>query len=129
MPKSGGCARLCRGGTAPRPEFGAGPRQRSGFRDGFSGGWSTGRIVYHRPRHADGGPVPTVKVATNSALAQRKPQWIDFDAGRLFAGDDLDSMADELYRLVIDVASGRRKTRNEEWGFREIAIFKDGVTL
>ncbi|AEJ40153.1 altronate hydrolase [Sulfobacillus acidophilus TPY] len=76
-----------------------------------------------------GGPVPTVKVATNSALAQRKPQWIDFDAGRLFAGDDLDSMADELYRLVIDVASGRRKTRNEEWGFREIAIFKDGVTL
>jgi len=76
-----------------------------------------------------GGPVPTVKVATNSPLAQRKPQWIDFDAGRLFSGSDLAGMADELYRQVIDVASGRLKTRNEEWGFREIAIFKDGVTL
>lgn len=76
-----------------------------------------------------GGPVPTVKISTNTALAQRKPQWIDFDAGRLFAGSDLDEMADELYRWVIDVASGRVKTRNEEWGFREIAIFKDGVTL
>jgi len=76
-----------------------------------------------------GGPVPTVKIATNSGLARRKPQWIDFDAGRLFEGLESDALADELYRLLIEVASGRQKTRNEEWGFREIAIFKDGVTL
>lgn len=76
-----------------------------------------------------GGPVPTVKIASNSALAARKPGWIDFDAGRLIDGASLPALADELLRHVVDLASGRVRTRNEENGFREIAIFKDGVTL
>lgn len=75
-----------------------------------------------------GGPVPTVKVSSNSDLAARKPGWIDFDAGRLIAGLPLDTAADELLEHVLAVAGGR-PTRNEVNGFREIAIFKDGVTL
>ncbi|MGN6506286.1 MAG: UxaA family hydrolase [Tepidisphaeraceae bacterium] len=77
-----------------------------------------------------GFPVPTVKIASNSNLAARKPSWIDFDAGRLLADDaDADRMADELFNVVLDIASGRRQTRNEINDNREIAIWKDGVTL
>jgi altronate hydrolase len=77
-----------------------------------------------------GFPIPTLKIASNSDLAGRKPGWIDFDAGRLLADDaDPDAMADELFDLVLDVASGRRQARNEINGNREIAIWKDGVTL
>ena len=67
-----------------------------------------------------GAPVPTVKIATNSTLSQKKPHWIDFDA---YSGN-----TDELFRLMLDVVEGRQ-TRNELNGFREIAIFKNGVTL
>ncbi len=77
-----------------------------------------------------GFPVPTLKIASNSDLATRKPGWIDFDAGRLLADEaDPDAIADELFDLVLDVASGRRAVRNEINGNREIAIWKDGVTL
>ena len=77
-----------------------------------------------------GFPAPTIKIASNSSLAQRKPSWIDFNAGRLVEGEiAADALADELFDLVLDVASGRRQTRNEINGNREIAIWKDGVTL
>lgn len=76
-----------------------------------------------------GGPVPTVKIATNSQLAQRKKNWIDFDAGRLIAGMGMDALRDELLALIVGLASGERETNNELGGFREIAIFKDGVIL
>ncbi len=76
-----------------------------------------------------GGPVPTVKVSTNSALARKKPNWIDFDAGPLLDGEPMDAALERLLALVLDVASGRAKARNEVNGYREIAIFKDGVTL
>lgn len=72
-----------------------------------------------------GAPVPTVKIATNSDLAERKPHWIDFNAGPVIDGND---MSDELLEYVIEVANGK-KTNNEENGYREISIFKDGVTL
>ena len=77
-----------------------------------------------------GFPVPTVKVSSNSVIAQKKPHWIDFDAGRLL--DDpsvMDTMADELLSYVLDVASGTAATNNERNGIREIAIWKEGVTL
>lgn len=77
-----------------------------------------------------GFPVPTVKVSSNSDIARRKPHWIDFDAGRLLSGAaSLDGLADELLALVIEVASGRRPANNERHGYREIAIWKAGVTL
>lgn len=75
-----------------------------------------------------GGPVPTMKIATNSDLAARKPGWIDFDAGALLGGETMASLRDQLMDRVVAVASGEM-TRNEINGYREIAIFKDGVTL
>ncbi|MBS1371454.1 MAG: altronate dehydratase [Lentisphaeria bacterium] len=77
-----------------------------------------------------GGPVPTVKISTNTELAERKPNWIDFDAGRLVKGKGtLDGLGEELFDYVIALASGEIEARNELYGYREIAIFKDGVTL
>ncbi len=75
-----------------------------------------------------GGPVPTLKIASNSDLARRKPHWIDFDAGAALSGLSLDALAEDLWRKVIETASGAA-TRNEAGGFREIALFKRGVTL
>ena len=74
-------------------------------------------------------PVPTVKIATNSRLAGRKGNWIDFNAGRLVTDDvPMEQLADELFQLVLDVASGRR-VKAELAGFHDLAIFKQGVTL
>lgn len=75
-----------------------------------------------------GFPAPTLKLATNSSLAQRKPHWIDFDAGRIAAGQPLDDAADDLLRLVAATASGQA-TKAEQNGEREIALWKRGVTL
>ncbi len=72
-----------------------------------------------------GAPVPTVKVATNSQLAEKKKNWIDFNAGPIIEGKDLD---EDFFSYVISVAEGKR-TRNELNGYKEISIFKDGVTL
>ena len=76
-----------------------------------------------------GAPVPTIKIASNSALAKKKANWIDYDAGEILVGKPFDTAADELLQLVLEVASGKAKTKNELNGYREIAIFKDGVTL
>lgn len=76
-----------------------------------------------------GAPVPTLKIATNSELAKRKSNWIDFDAGRILDGISLEESADELTDKIIRIANGEEQTKNEQNGYREIAIFKDGVTL
>ncbi len=75
-----------------------------------------------------GAPVPTVKVATNTNLATRKANWMDFNAGRLVDGETMESVQEEFFDYVLSVASGR-KTLNEINGYKEISIFKDGVTL
>ena len=72
-----------------------------------------------------GGAVPTLKVSTNKALAEKKKGWIDFDASEILEGRELDG---EFFSYVLRVASGE-ETKNEKYGFREISIFKDGVTL
>lgn len=72
-----------------------------------------------------GSAVPTVKISTNTALAEKKKNWIDFDAGVVLEGND---STDELFDFVMEVASGKQ-TKNEIFGYEEIAIFKDGVTL
>lgn len=76
-----------------------------------------------------GGPVPTLKMASNSDLALKKKNWIDFNAGRMMQGENISDLADELLDFIIETASGRVKCRNEENGSRGMAIFKDGVTL
>ncbi|HYE41956.1 MAG TPA: altronate dehydratase family protein [Caulobacteraceae bacterium] len=75
-----------------------------------------------------GFPVPTLKIASNSGLAARKPAWIDFDAGPIVEGEPLDAAAGRLLDLVIATASGQ-PVKAELNGEREIAIWKRGVTL
>lgn len=72
-----------------------------------------------------GSAVPTVKIATNASLAERKSGWIDFDASPTLSGSPL---TNELFDYIIKVAEGE-KTKNELHGYKEISIFKDGVTL
>lgn len=67
-----------------------------------------------------GAPVPTIKISTNTALSNKKAGWIDFDAQS--------GTADDLFGLICDTANGK-ETKNEINGYREIAIFKSGVTL
>ena len=77
-----------------------------------------------------GFPVPTIKVSSNSDIAAKKPHWIDFNAGALLDGaKTMAQLEDELFTLVLAVASGERRANNETNGYREIAIWKDGVTL
>jgi altronate hydrolase len=76
-----------------------------------------------------GGVVPTIKVATNSGLAEKKPHWIDFDAGPIATGaTTVTGIRDSFVDTVLAVASGKQ-TRNEVNGIGEIVIFKTGVTL
>ena len=73
--------------------------------------------------------VPTVKVSSNSQLAGKKSGWIDFDAGRLLQdGMTLPELGMEFYEYVLAVANGK-KVKSEEEGYRDLAIFKQGVTL
>ncbi len=73
-------------------------------------------------------PVPTVKISSNSALAGKKKNWIDFNAGVLVEDKDIEETAQELFDYVVAVASGK-KVCSEEAGFHDMAIFKQGVTL
>ena len=66
--------------------------------------------------------VPTMKIATNDALARNKPNWIDWNA---MSEPDVEAFAAKVLR----VASGEELARNEENRAQGIAIFKDGVTL
>ncbi|WP_413505244.1 UxaA family hydrolase [Serratia grimesii] len=75
-----------------------------------------------------GGFVPTVKLATNSELAAKKPHWIDFDAGKLIHGTSMDRLLEQFVDLIVAIANGQA-TCNEVNDFRELAIFKSGVTL
>lgn len=73
-------------------------------------------------------PVPTVKISSNSNLAGRKQNWIDFNAGVLVEDQEMDDTAKKLFDYVVKVASGE-KVASERAGFHDMAIFKKGVTL
>lgn len=75
-----------------------------------------------------GGFVPTVKIATNSELARHKPHWIDFNAGQLVEDKTMDELLASFIDLICRIADGE-PTKNELNDFRELAIFKSGVTL
>lgn len=72
--------------------------------------------------------VPTVKISTNSPLAKNKPGWIDFNAGTLTEGVSMDTLCKQFTKFILNVAEGKQ-TNNERKGYREIALFKSGVTL
>ena len=71
-----------------------------------------------------GSVVPTIKIASNDVIAEKKRHWIDYSA----FGFDKKAKTDELLELIRRIADGEM-TKNEKLGNREIAIFKDGVTL
>ncbi len=73
-------------------------------------------------------PVPTVKIASNSALGNYKKHWIDFDAGVLTKGTPIEAVGDTFFEYILAVASGQ-KVKAEEAGFHDMAIFKQGITL
>jgi altronate hydrolase len=73
-------------------------------------------------------PVPTMKISSNSALAGKKGNWIDFNAGVLLEDEEMNALAEKFYDKVLAVASGE-KVKSEIAGFHDMAIFKQGVTL
>ena len=75
-----------------------------------------------------GAPVPTIKISTNSQLFNAKPNWIDFDAGRVLNEESFETLCLELIDMILMTAQGQN-TKNEINGYREIAIWKNGVTL
>lgn len=72
--------------------------------------------------------VPTVKISTNSDLYRHKPKWIDFNAGTLLERDSMEELCERFIDFIRDTANGTLAL-NEKKGYREIAIFKTGVTL
>lgn len=74
-----------------------------------------------------GAPVPVLKVSTNTPLSQKKPGWIDYNAGVLVEGTDMDAATDQLWDLVLETASGK-ETCSERNGYRDMAIVRGGVT-
>lgn len=73
--------------------------------------------------------VPTMKIATNPTLAQRKANWVDFNAGQLIEGKTMQEVVPMFIDKILAVASGEELAQNEKNGYLEISIFKNGVTL
>ena len=73
-------------------------------------------------------PIPTMKISSNSALAKKKKNWIDFDAGILAEGKEKNLVADDLFEKIINCAGGERVC-SEKAGYHDMAIFKRGITL
>jgi altronate hydrolase len=69
-----------------------------------------------------------VKISTNSPLFDNKPGWIDFNAGTLLEGESMKSLSERFIRFVIETANGKY-VNTEKKNYREIAIFKTGITL
>lgn len=72
--------------------------------------------------------VPTMKISSNTALYKRKPHWIDFNAGRLLEGESMEEVLEDFIENIIQIASGQL-VNNEKNAYKEIAIFKTGITL
>ena len=73
-------------------------------------------------------PVPTIKISSNTQLADKKKNWIDFNCGDMVENSSLEESSERLFDYVLEVASGK-KVKAEEAGFHDMAIFKQGVTL
>ena len=72
--------------------------------------------------------IPTMKISTNTAIYLKKRNWIDFNAGELLNGESMSGLLDNFLNYIIKVAEGEQ-LNHEKTGFKEIAIFKMGVTL
>jgi len=72
-------------------------------------------------------PVPTMKISSNTPLAEKKSGWIDFDGGRMLTEDSAKCL-DAFWQLILETANGQ-KTKSELAGYHDMAIFKQNVTL
>jgi len=72
--------------------------------------------------------IPTMKISTNTAIYLKKRNWIDFNAGELLNGESMSGLLENFLNYIIKVAEGEQ-LNHEKTGFKEIAIFKKGVTL
>jgi len=72
--------------------------------------------------------VPVVKVSSRTALAERWPDLIDVDAGRIATGAaTTEDVGWEIFRFILEVASGRKKTWADHWGLHNaLAPFNPG---
>lgn len=75
-----------------------------------------------------GSSVPTLKIASNHALAVKKSNWIDFDSS-LVLSNGFEEVTKQLISLIVKTANGENLAKNEKSGYAEISIFKDGVVL
>jgi altronate hydrolase len=78
-----------------------------------------------------GNPIaPVLKISTNSPLAQRMEDIIDFDAGAVISGEStIEEMGDALLERVVEVASGQARTKAELLGQDDFIPWKRGVSL
>ena len=69
--------------------------------------------------------VPVIKVATRNDLARRWHDLMDVNAGRIATGEaSIEDVGRELFHLILDVASGRKKTWSEQWKLHNpLALF------
>jgi altronate hydrolase len=73
---------------------------------------------------------PVVKISSNSTIAEKFPDMIDFDCGAIIRGDALpDELSGSLLDLLIETASGRYQTRAERLGQEDFLPWKRGVSL
>ena len=72
--------------------------------------------------------MPTMKISTNTQLSQFKANWIDFNAGTMVEDEEPQVVLDRLIEKIIATVNGE-PLKHEKTGFKEIAIFKTGVTL
>lgn len=93
--------------------------------DGFR---RTGGALHHGPRNASRRADPDGEGFTNTPLSEKKRNWIDFNAGILAQGADMQETTEVFFKKLLAIASGEQ-TQSEKHDYREIAIFKDGVTL
>jgi len=70
-----------------------------------------------------------VKISTNTPLFDKKSNWIDYNAGVLLDNPDINTLAEDFYSFIKNIVNGEQKAKNEINGYREISIFKTGVTL
>jgi galactarate dehydratase len=72
--------------------------------------------------------VPVIKVSSRTALAERWPDLIDIDAGRVATGQaTIEDVGREIFRFMLDVASGRKQTWADHWGLHNaLAPFNPG---
>lgn len=72
--------------------------------------------------------VPVIKISSRTTLAERWPDLIDLDAGRIATGAaTIEEVGGEIFRLILDVASGRKQTWSDRWGLHNApALFNPG---